>query len=187
MNNPFEILMHEHRVIEKCLEILRRFNEKISEGEKIPVDDMKKIIDFIRTFADKCHHGKEEARLFPLLEEKGVPREGGPIGVMLEEHEMGRNFVRKMQEGIELIEKGENERGYNIFMENSKGYVELLKNHIFKEDNILFVMGDKALSEDEKSNLVEAFEEVERELGEGVHEKFIDLIREMTDKYVSPF
>jgi hemerythrin-like domain-containing protein len=64
--------------------------------------DWKKALDFIRHFADECHHFKEEQVLFPAMEEHGIPKEGGPIGMMLIEHEEGRGYVRDMAAAIAL-------------------------------------------------------------------------------------
>jgi len=181
--DPFEILMKEHRVIEKNLDILESIIRMIEKGEKPPVEDLEKIIDFIKTFADKCHHGKEEKKLFPILEERGIPKEEGPIGVMLIEHEEGRKFVANMVEGIEKIKNG-NENGYREFAENAKGYVTLLREHIFKEDNILFKLGQTAITDIDRSHLGKAYEEVEKEIGEGIHERFEKTIHELYNKYV---
>ena len=84
--NAAEVLKHEHRIIERVLAVMERLAEKPGIGSK---EVWEKAIDFIRNFADKCHHLKEEQILFPALEEHGIPREGGPVGMMLLEHEAG--------------------------------------------------------------------------------------------------
>jgi hemerythrin-like domain-containing protein len=81
-----ESLMNEHRVIEHGLVLLERIINGLNSGERIPADIIRILIRFFREFADKYHHGKEEDSLFPLLESRGIPRIGGPIGVMLIEH-----------------------------------------------------------------------------------------------------
>lgn len=183
MFDPFDVLMHEHRVIEKALDVFEKIVEKIEGGDYPALSDLEALVDFVRTFADRCHHGKEEKNLFPLLESRGIPREGGPIGVMLIEHDQGRGFVSQMVEGIELVKKGSNE-GYNKFAEAARNYVALLREHIYKEDNILFMMGRRVIGESDAEALRASYEEVEKELGEGVHERYEELVSSLHSKYL---
>jgi hemerythrin-like domain-containing protein len=135
-------------------------------------------------FADKCHHGKEEDILFPVLESRGIPRSEGPIGVMLQEHEQGRNLIKKMSRAIENIEKGD-KNGYMLFSENASYYVELLEAHISKEDNVLYPIGRNVLNEEDFEKLLESFEKIEEErMGHGVHEKYHEMAEELSSKYI---
>ncbi len=171
-----EALKSDHRIIEKVLGLL----EKLTAGSKeASLDTWGKTVDFIRNFADKCHHLKEEKVLFPFLEKKGIPREGGPIGMMLLEHEEGRAYVRAMAEA--LARGGEDpEATKAVLIENARAYLRMLKQHIMKEDEILFVMADDALSPGEQKQLVREFEEHEdREIGAGVHEKYVKMAQEL--------
>jgi len=117
------------------LDVLEEICNRLEYGEKIDYKHLEQALDFIRTFADKCHHGKEENLLFPAMEEAGVPREGGPIGVMLEEYEMGRKYVVKIVQGVLKYKEGDQEAIREI-VENARGYILLLRNHIDKEDNV---------------------------------------------------
>ena len=137
MGHPIEQLMDEHRVIERVLDTLT------SAGQHdVPTGFYEKAIDFIVRFTDECHHGKEEDRLFPLLAKKGIPHEGGPIGCMLHEHDIGRTHVRNMKQYLAVgdIPSLRNE---------SLQYVDLLRQHILKEDSVLFPMGLGTLSHEE--------------------------------------
>ncbi len=184
-HDPIEILMHEHRVIEKMIDVLISVTRRIEKGESVDVGDLRSITDFISTFADKCHHGKEEGLLFPAMKDRGIPEEGGPIGVMLVEHEEGRAAVRGMREAIELMDKGD-PAGSKLFIRNAWRYVNLLIDHIQKEDNILYVMARDVLSHEDMEKLLVQFERVEKEdIGEGVHEKYIELVENLWKKYVS--
>lgn len=184
-HDPIEILMHEHRVIEKMIDVLISVTRLIEKGESVDIEDLKAITDFISTFADKCHHGKEEGLLFPAMKRKGVPEEGGPIGVMLVEHEEGRAAVRGMREAIELMAKSD-VAASKLFTRNAWRYVNLLVDHIQKEDNILYVMARDVLNHEDMEKLLTEFERVEKEdIGEGVHEKYIEAIERLWEKYVS--
>ncbi|MEE9601130.1 MAG: hemerythrin domain-containing protein, partial [Thermoplasmata archaeon] len=87
---PTEALKEEHRAIERALKAMEVAAEMLDLGQEVPRELLEKILEFVRGFADRCHHHKEEGVLFPYLERKGLPRDLGPIGVMLAEHEMGR-------------------------------------------------------------------------------------------------
>jgi|Deesub1362B_J571_1020462.scaffolds.fasta_scaffold00004_106 hemerythrin-like domain-containing protein len=183
MSRPTSILMDEHRVIKKMLKVIENICHRLREGEKVPREDLSKVINFIRTFADKCHHGKEEDLLFPAMEEAGVPKESGPIGVMLTEHEVGRKYVRNMKEAIENLD--ESGRAVSDFIDNAEGYIQLLEQHIYKEDNILYPMADNLLTEEKMKDLLKRFNDVEEKIvGPGVHEEMHKLVEYLANKYL---
>ena len=183
-HDPIAILMEEHRVIERAVALLHKVAEKIDEEVKVDAQVLSDLVDFIRNFADRCHHGKEEKILFKTFSEKGIPVEGGPIGVMLLEHEEGRRAVKAMSDAASRVKEGD-WAGAKVFSANAKNYAQLLTQHIFKEDNILYPMGGRLLSEAEREDLVKRFEVVEKQdMGEGVHEKYIHLIEELEHKVV---
>ena len=178
MERASDVLRSEHRGIERMLRVLEVAADRVEGGQSVPGAVFTRVVEFIRGFADGCHHAKEERTLFPLLEERGIPRQG-PIGVMLREHEEGRRYVRAMAAAIEGYERGD-PAARRALVENARGYTTLLRLHIMKEDNVLFPMSDRALSEEEQRGLVERFEEIEREeVGEGVHEKYHEMIDEL--------
>jgi len=144
--DPIEELMNEHRVIEKVLDALVAASDR-----DMPLDFYRKAVEFITHFADGFHHAKEEGELFPMLEEKGIPRRMGPIGVMCEEHEVARAIVSRMRECIEAKDTGG-------LRSASLEYVALLRSHIQKEDQVLFPMGRGCLSGNELENLRTRFD-----------------------------
>jgi len=179
-----EILKEEHKAIRKMLNVIEKMCEKISSNAEVPVEDLEAVVEFIRTFADKCHHSKEEDILFVALEKAGIPKEDGPLGVMLMEHEQGRFFVRGMSEGISAIKNGK-EDAKKIFVENAINYRELLDQHIYKEDNILYQIAELHIPEDRMCKMVEEFENVEKvKVGEGVHQRMHELLQRMVEKYL---
>ena len=175
-----EALKHDHRVIEKVLAVLERLMEG-SVGASL--ETWRKAIDFIRNFADKCHHLKEEKILFPALEERGIAREGGPIGMMLMEHEEGRGYVRQMAAALHLAEE-DSKAAEKSLLDNARAYLRLLRQHIRKEEEILFEMADEVLTREEQNKLLCEFEEHEaKEIGPGVHERYLKLAYEL-ERYV---
>jgi len=174
-----ENLKEEHQVILRMIKVLIVASDKLEKGEDVPPEVFKKAVDFIRTFADRCHHGKEQDTLFPLMEERGILRHRGPIAVMLMEHEQGRQFVKGLAEALARYQSGD-KTAKSAIVENARGYAELLDQHIYKEDNILYPMGDKVLSQSDNRELLEKFEKIEREIiGEGKHEYYLRMISEL--------
>lgn len=181
---PTEILMEEHRAIKKMLEVIDAMCEKISSGEDVPIGDMEDVVNFIQTFADRCHHAKEEDVLFIAMEEAGIPKEGGPVAVMLLEHTRGRGYVREMKKALENHSENKDE-ARKIFVENALNYRNLLDEHIDKEDNILYRIAELHIPEERQLNMLEEFKRVEEEkVGRGVHEKMHSVLHSLIEKYL---
>jgi len=169
-------LRTEHRAIERMLAILETAAARLEQGERVRPDVFRQGVDFVRNFADRCHHGKEEQNLFPRMEARGVPREGGPIGVMLFEHELGRAFAGAIAGAIDAYE-ADGQAAARVIAENARGYVDLLRQHIMKEDNVLFPMADRVLSAADQAELDERFEQIETErMGPDTHERYHRLL-----------
>ncbi len=169
------ILKHEHEIILLVLKGVERGAESLDETLAGEPDWLDTLVDFFRTFVDRCHHTKEEKHLFPLMEARGVPKESGPIGVMLAEHEQGRARVRAVADAATAAQAGD-VAARRTARDNLLGYVELLRSHIAKENTALFPMADRVLSADDQAGLEAAFERVEaEEMGEGTHERYHEL------------
>ena len=180
---PTEILAGEHRIIEQVLDCLEKMAQDCATEGRLDKSSAEQALDFFRNFADRCHHGKEETHLFPAMEAKGFPRQGGPTGVMLSEHEQGRAHVRRMADAIEGAAAGESE-AVTQFVTHARGYVGLLREHIEKEDHCLFTMANQTLTEDDQQRLLAAFANVEHEhMGLGAKEKFLSLADELADRF----
>jgi hemerythrin-like domain-containing protein len=171
MSTPIETLRREHRVIEGALRTLDGICVKLQRGIEVPPEALVQLIDFIRTYADGFHHGKEEAHLFPALAKNGVPREGGPIAMMLEEHEAGRAFIAELIGASQGLKAGD-PRTVRRFVLGAWRYMELLTMHIHKEENVLFVIADEVLDDEALASLSEAFEMEDVKLGSGLHAKY---------------
>ncbi|MBI5032994.1 MAG: hemerythrin domain-containing protein [Chloroflexi bacterium] len=172
------VLRDEHEGILAMLSVVEAAARRLESGKSIPPQMMVDAGNFFRNFADGCHHGKEEGELFPTMVEHGIPKEGGPVGVMLLEHDEGRAFVRGMREAAERYARGD-ESANLALVDNTLDYVRLLRAHIAKENNVLFPMADEILSDDEQAKLFDAFEHIEQtRTGPGEHERYHAMIGE---------
>jgi hemerythrin-like domain-containing protein len=183
---PSDILSGEHRVIEQVLNCLEKIAEDCQKTGKLDGRSAREAIDFFRQFADHCHHGKEEAHFFPAMEAKGFSREMGPTGVMLHEHDQGRSYIRAMNEVVETAASGET-AACAKFSQNARAYLDLLREHIQKEDHCLFGMANQAFSDEDQQKLLDAFAHVEaEEMGADTHEKYLNLANELADRWNVP-
>ncbi len=172
MPSATQVLMDEHRGIERMLAAMERDLPRLEAGDGSVVPLFEQGVDFLRNFADRCHHHKEELLLFPKLIERGVPNKGGPIGVMLGEHETGRAEIRAMDEAIRQYRAGDRSALADL-AGAARRYTTLLRQHIAKEDQILFRMADQVLSPEEQAQLTADFDRVENDvMGPGTHERY---------------
>ena len=174
-------LKDEHRLIEVVLRALDHMARQLEMGRPLNRDHAERAVEILRSFADKCHHAKEEKHLFPLLEARGVPHEGGPISALLHDHEEGRAHVRAL--GRSLVGACEGDpQATPTFARHAHAYVSLLRAHIQKEDDVLFPLADQRLTPDDDAALVSAFQQIERdEIGDGVHDKYHRWAHDLAD------
>lgn len=169
-----QILVDEHDVILGVLEALETITQR-DTVRPFPQEFYEKAFEFFPTFADKCHHAKEEGHLFPTLQARGSPADGGPIGCMLHEHEVGRTHVVAMREALRTAANSHASA-------EALAYVALLRQHIYRENEILFVIGDRVLTEKDKTELLQQFScTAHATVPAGSHEKCLALARELRE------
>ena len=179
-----EQLRHEHEAITLVLSILEKLCQRLANSEEVNPEHFGQVMEFIQVFADQCHHGKEEQFLFPALEAAGVPKAGGPLGVMLSEHEHGRALVRQMAAAWQKHRWGDRAAAA-VVIASAQDYSAFLQAHIFKENNILFPMAEARLSADSQRRLLEQFERLEIErIGAGRHEQFHKTLDSLKHTYL---
>ncbi len=157
-----EILMDEHRVIERVLDVLEIAAGRVERGDSVRPGVFLEAADFIMNFADGSHHQKEEGVLFKVMINAGMPMEGGPIAVMLSEHEQARAYTRGLREAAERWERGDGDACKQV-AQIATSYAMLLRQHIAKEDRILFPMADQAIPIDKHDQVMTDFANVESE------------------------
>lgn len=180
---PIEELKNEHRGVETMLRIIEAVSKRSADGHEIDKRDFDAILEFLAVFVDRCHHGKEEEFLFPALESSGVPRDHGPIGVLLQEHEQGRQLVGQLRDAAEKVISGDKAAGRTI-EKTALEYVGLLGRHIEKEESVLFPMALDTLGPEKQAELSGAFETLEEDrIGPGKHEEFHQLLHRLKQAY----
>lgn len=178
---PTEILEEEHHIIQLVVGVMAALAEGLDAGKGPDCSILRDLVEFMRMFADKCHHGKEESHLFPLLEAKGVPVTGCPLGILIHEHQSGRKLVMELAEAAEACGKGAPEANERL-RASLQGLVNLYPNHIWNEDYLLFPMTNKILSDEEQRELLEKFEQVEESIGKGEHHRFVTMAEVLAEQ-----
>ena len=155
MKSPTQILKDEHKNILKIADALTEECDALESGKKLNKDFFSNAVEFVREYADRFHHAKEEDILFKELCKPEAEMHCNPVEQMLCEHNLGRNFVKGMEEALK---DGDKEK----VIENARGYAQLIQEHINKEDNILYPMADEALNENSKKSMLKEFEKAEK-------------------------
>jgi len=182
---PIKDLKMEHDAVRLTLKILDKICQKIEKaGEIIDLLTLNQLLEFFKVFVDKCHHGKEEELLFPALENVGVSNKGGPIEVLLHEHQLGREYVQAMISAIAQYTNGDR-MGGDEFVKAARQYINLLDQHIDKENNVLFPLAEKHLPEQEQARLSRGFDLIETEkIGAGKHDEFHKMLKNLEPVYL---
>jgi hemerythrin-like domain-containing protein len=154
----------EHRSIETVAKALGDLAVTIEKGQRAEVALLETAVEFLRVYADKLHHGKEETLFFPMLVKRGVPPQGCPIAGLHHEHEKARALVRALAEQAPAYAQGK-PGAKEALLETLRGIVDLYQNHIWKEDAMVFPMADKVLTAADQTELSEKFAEVDRAVG----------------------
>lgn len=180
MSEAIDVLKHEHDAILMALKILDKISDEASRGNATSADVMR-FLEFLREFADTCHHGKEEGLLFPAIVEAGLPEDGGLVSAMLSEHEQGRALVAAMADAADPVISP------TQFSKAAIAYAAHMRAHIEKENTILFPMADRVVASGIMDGLVSAFERHEENvMGAGRHEQLHDMLKELKAKYLKP-
>ncbi|MBI5241234.1 MAG: hemerythrin domain-containing protein [Elusimicrobia bacterium] len=154
-------LSEEHQVILKVIAAVRAQCDRVEGGAALDQAFFARAVDFIKNYADKFHHAKEEDILFPELGQPGVEMHCDPRGQMLHEHDLGRGFVRGLEAALKAGKPAE-------LVENARGYCGLLEEHIYKEDNILYPMAEEAMGAQRSAKLGERFAAVDEKFADAV-------------------
>lgn len=178
-----DLLIEEHKYVSRILIVIRKACFNFMENKQIDYDDFNKMISFVREFADAHHHKKEEIFLFNrMVEHLGETGKNIITHGMLVEHDLGRSYMRNLEEALEKYKNGDKEASLDI-VANAVSYATLLENHIHKEDNVIFSFAKRSLKED-ILNIVdkECFEYEEK--NSSIREEYIGILNSLEEKYI---
>lgn len=181
---PVAELKEEHKLINLMLLILVEIARKLEGGSDIKMEHLDQILEFISVFVDKCHHGKEETLLFYAMEESGISKEEMSLNLLLEEHQKGRQYFRKLAQAVTQYKTGSREAS-SVITNTIRNYAGLLTKHIEMEESVLYPLAEKRVPEKRQEVLLKEFETLEREkIGPKQHEKFHALLHRLQNIYL---
>lgn len=183
MSGPLHALRHEHRIIERALHALDGICIRLEWGDRVPSSTLVQLVGFINEFADRFHHGKEEAYLFPALERRGIVRNGGPLAALESQHEIERQLTATMRRAVAEYSDLDPESRQH-FVDAARKYTGHLVAHIQAEDSLLFRLADEVLEEADIAEMQQGFERAESELSPRTREEFERLASELEDSWL---
>ena len=170
-------LVDEHRLILRMIALLERNAPKTAEGSYLNWQFYLDGIDFIRQYADRFHHAKEEDVLFKALVDNGMPKDNSPVAAMLMEHDQGRNFVRAMVSAVLEAQAGRTD-AYQEIADNATGYATLLRDHIAKEDDILYPLSERVLPESVRAGVLVGYQAAEAQVSSDFSEHYNAIVKQ---------
>jgi DUF438 domain-containing protein len=169
------LLMRDHETTEK---VFAAMEKPFTSPAGPPPALVAKFFDYVRNYMDRCHNQKEEQHLFPLLEQRGIPRQSGPLGIMLLEHETARGLLAKLEPLVQAYATGDATK-LEALRATFGEYVALCKDHYWKENDVLFPMAAQAMSEADGAAVIRGIEQVEAALGANTRADYYRLAGEL--------
>lgn len=164
-------LVSEHRLILRMIALLEKNAPKTAAGNYLNWQFYLDGIDFIRQYADRFHHAKEEDVLFKALVDHGMPKDNSPVAAMLMEHDQGRTFVGALDVAVQEALAGRTDN-YQTIADNALGYAALLRDHISKEDDILYPLAERLIPESVRGNILKGYQSAEAQAGPDFSERY---------------
>ncbi len=173
---PVGPLMMEHRLIERMIAVFQKELTKIKEKLDADLGFVDDVVDFIRTYADKCHHGKEEFILFKELENKPLSDELRQIcNELVEEHKMARETTGKIVSAKEKYLQGDF-KALNDLIKYGEELIRFYPEHIVKEDKHFFIPIMKHFTQEEQDQMLEEFNRFDQRM---IHDKYRGIVEEL--------
>lgn len=162
-----EKMLAEHRNIETVVKSLHDAIEALGRRQRLNVQKLRTVVEFLRVYADERHHGREENLFFPILIKRGVPAQGCPLAGLNHEHEKGRALVSVLDEWVTSYEQRRPGADHGL-RQTLQGITDLYKKHLWMEDAMVFPMAEKLLTEGDEQELSAQFGELDRVIGQDV-------------------
>jgi hemerythrin-like domain-containing protein len=176
-------LVTEHRLILRMIALLEKYAPRTAEGNYINWQFYLDGIDFIRQYADRFHHAKEEDVLFKALIENGMPKDNSPVAAMLMEHNQGRNFVRAMEDAVHVAQTGRTD-AYQTITDNALGYAALLRDHISKENDILYPLAERVIPDSMRAGILNGYQAAEGQMSTDLCKHYQQIVEQYEHEHV---
>lgn len=163
-------LSSDHEISERVFDAFQRVLASTTAPSAAVVTD---VLEYCKGYVERCHNRKEETHLFPLLEARGLSRIGGPLRVLLLEHEQSATELAAFARAAEAYASGDDV--LPALRKAFTGYAGVLRDHFWKENDILFPMARKMLDEEDHRRVVAGIADVELALGPDTQQRYYRL------------
>ena len=181
--NAIDLMKEEHKYIKRMLKVVRSACFEVLQGKDLNYEDFYSMIDFIRNFADSHHHKKEEDFLFnKMVNELGALGEKTIKNGMLVEHDLGRFYIKSLDEALQSLREGSEESKLDVIA-NAISYTHLLNRHIDKEDNVIYSFAIRELKEGTMNTVDVECKDFEDKNNEA-RMKYIKILEGLEGKYI---
>lgn len=182
--DAIDLMMDEHKYILRGLKLFRKLSLEILHSNNVDFVSFEKMILFVRNYADKHHHNKEEVVLFKKMETQlGDHMVKGPLSGMYIEHDLGRQHMKLLEEALLRVKNGDLDSRVDIIA-NSICYTDLLTRHIEKEDKLIYTFARRSLSQVDLTDVNVSCEKIELQATENqLQKQYIDILEELERKY----
>jgi hemerythrin-like domain-containing protein len=170
------VMVDEHQLILRMIALVEKNTALLEQGRFRNWQFYLDAVDFIRNYADRFHHAKEEDVLFVQLVKNGMPEKNSPIEAMHMEHDQGRAHVRAIETAAQKALAWETGQ-IPTLIEHARGYAELLRGHIQKEDEILYPLAERVLPQDVRQGMLQAYARAEEQTP-GLEERYLRLVEQ---------
>jgi hemerythrin-like domain-containing protein len=182
---PTEDLKYEHKAITLMLNVLSNISDSLKDKKVFYTRDVEKIVDFLSIYGDKCHRNKEESVFYPALLMTEYSNDKMPVSLIINEHSIGKGYLDEIICCVENCKIGSTFSCERI-ADCIANYVQLIQNHIKKEENDYFPMANKALSEEAQNEISKQFRLINDEfIGMDIHTRYDELLKSMESKYLN--
>jgi len=183
--NGIQLMIDEHVYIKRMIKVMRQACLLVYKHEPINYGDFELMIEFVKEYADKHHHGKEEQILFNrILDETGELGEKLITNGMMVEHGQGRFYIHELEEALQSVKDGNPDASIDVIA-NAVSYANLLSRHIDKEDNVVYTFALRELKSETIEQVNEECQEFEKKQVElNIQMKYIQMVEVLETKYL---
>jgi hemerythrin-like domain-containing protein len=155
-----DLLRDDHQLIERALAALAMATVQLEQGDAVRPGLFLGVVEFLGGFIHGMHYRRDEGVFFAAMERAGAPRTTGPLGVAIREHETSRVAARAIRTAAERWERGD-ETARKDLADEARRYVSLLKQHIAREDQLIFPMAEDMIPEEDHFQLLDDLVQLE--------------------------
>jgi hemerythrin-like domain-containing protein len=185
MSTVAEGLRQDHEDMRTMVAVLVELANRVDDGQVVPPEDLERILGYLDTFVNRCHHAKEETLLFPALEEAGIEHDGGPLEIMTAEHQLENNFLSSMTDAASRYAGGEQQAAH-LIAQYARDYASLLSRDMEQEDQIIYPLAEQRLPAPRQDELAGQFAQIEQDvLGPDRHEDYHHVAKQLAERYLN--